>query len=80
MTEKQFATVLRGTLTREQYELLEHFPYENPGVVAKNDPHQKIILKLIKLGLLERNPDTKHIVRCTDRGDQIRQQYTGKYR
>ncbi len=63
---EEFYEKLTTPLTRAEVEALAKVPYDSPGPLPP-----LVAAKLVNLGLLERNQDTKSIVRCTQLGTDV---------
>lgn len=55
-------------LTRAQLEVLAACPYDAPARLPRR---KYVTLALVAAGLLERNPDSKDVYRCTEAGTEV---------
>lgn len=71
-TDKQWDLIVRNTLRHEEYRVLTMCAYDLPMTIPVDSAYRRSAMKLVQLGLLERNPTARHEFRCTDRGEDLR--------
>lgn len=70
--KKEDATAFLDPLSFAELTMLRDHPYDEPGRI-RGTADQKTATSLVEKGLLERDPQTPSIVRCTSLGERARQ-------
>jgi hypothetical protein len=74
MSASSRQVALLDSITAEEALLLIRAPYDSPSALrrAGRKTAEPAVFRLVARGLLERNPESDRMFRCTERGEELR--------